>query len=159
MESQFRDFDHIEVLFLQRNVNFKNIWISFFYIYKLSKDFSQVHNFDHKQVLSLGLSSPALLLHGLLQAPVPEDENQVALFSPLFLFPSFLFSFFSPSFFSLTRYATGSGRGRWEPISLFSFFVCFCFIFFFLFSFSIFSFFFLYYTVCYKLRSQEMRTR
>jgi len=28
-------------------------------------------------VLSLGLSSPALLLHGLLQAPVPEDENQV----------------------------------------------------------------------------------
>ena len=46
------------------------------------------------QVLSLGLSSPALLLHGLLQAPVPEDENQVALFSPCFCLFVFFLHFF-----------------------------------------------------------------
>ena len=74
-----------------------------FYNYKLAKYFSQIHNFDHKQVLSLGLSSPALLLHGLLQAPIPEDENQVVCFShsPFLFFFTFFFIFFFFSFFLL----------------------------------------------------------
>ena len=47
-----------------------------------------------------------------------------------FCFLVFCFHFSSSSFFSLTRYAAGSGRGRWEPNNLFSFF-CFSFLVFF----------------------------
>ena len=153
MESQFRYFDHKEVLFLaflQLNVNFMDTWITFFIItnqqnilakfiivitnrffplvsrrqrffytvcYKLRSRKMRIRQFVFpiplffSFLLSFSFFSSSifsfflLLLHSLLQALVPEDENQVALFSPLF-FHFFLF------FFSFTRFATSSSPRR-----------------------------------------------
>ena len=55
-----------------------------------SHRYKSLHNTNntnncHQKVLSLGLSSPAILLHGLLTAPTPEDEHQVSHFHFHFL--------------------------------------------------------------------------
>ena len=175
MESQFRDFDHEEVLFLaflQLNVNFMDTWITFFIItnqqnilaqfiiliinrffplvsrrqrffytvcYKLRSrkmrirylvfpiplffSFLLSFSFFSSSIFSFFL----LLLHGLLQALVLEDENQVALFSPLFLFV--VFYFFPLLSFLLHGLLQATVPGDENQVALFS-----CLLFFFQFS-------------------------
>ena len=84
----------------------------------------------------------SFLLHGMLQAPVAEDESQLVCFPFLFVFVLFSFSFFLflyfLSFFSITQFATSSGPRRWGPgsfVFLYTFLVsCFSCLFFYQFS-------------------------